>query len=899
MGGLPEDLAEKISSLTMRPEAHLYRPDLALPTLKLEELKHDLSSRLKGAKFSPDLGIINPNIGCSSGISRRLSIFSNANASEVSLTGGGPSSRVTTPDPGLRESPSRAPRSRSQSGDRKQDLMLDNPFFNKSLTLSNNFGSENVVQANYVLVDDRMHTPCSESGKHHCKCDEESDTRSPEEKGADEKRLREVAKQRRRLRKEMKLKKLREGETSESGGGSETSEFRTSIPILQAGRLRAMGAYRGSGYRALGRTPREAAPPTTASASTQTEDSWCSCECGEPLQPRCARCRSAADRLLAALERTGRLKRERDPSPLDANKKHNCDSNVSDFNTTTCDKKKNNLSNSNNIDNDSNSVLSADIIRRPRLKRLAPVISKLEQIVCDRHSKKHMENGEADEREYVEYERSEFDRAATVNADGFQYPSKADIPSTSEMDRFRWRLDSAASMVFHTRTGLPLTSSPAPLRKGKSCFDYDSSINGVSGIKSALFHPKAAAETSEDTEPCWSPSSSPGSPRPTPAPPGPPPVPRAPPAAVRGARHGGREQKLRLGPSSGLLGSFEESALKGRLEPAATVAGFTAELGASGAFCPPHRRLPVTVFFYTLGGTAAPYLGHINLGARGYRVPRSGTVQVTLFNPLGTVVKMFVVLYDLSAMPAGATTFLRQRTLYMPAQLAAPASAEGCRRWLRYLIHLRFLTSKSGKLYLHTDIRIIVSRKADLDTATAHTSLIHPSLAKPTEEEDSKRNEDKAKQNSASSSIRSESVNRVFGGCDDEQTSEEDNQKYNFEQAKSDYEFMAGKKMNRSEACMELAAKCSNSNKDLTENTDDINVPKCSKNVQQVASKTDKQSQEAACSKSNVSNVTRNQDVTRERLNSTTSKVENASREVSYELRSFTYSPENPKFSPR
>lgn len=36
--------------------------------------------------------------------------------------------------------------------------------------------------------------------------------------------------------------------------------------------------------------------------------------------------------------------------------------------------------------------------------------------------------------------------------------------------------------------------------------------------------------------------------------------------------------------------------------------GFTAELGASGAFCPPHKRLPVTVFFYAPGGTNAPYM---------------------------------------------------------------------------------------------------------------------------------------------------------------------------------------------------------------------------------------------------------------------------------------------------
>ena len=51
-------------------------------------------------------------------------------------------------------------------------------------------------------------------------------------------------------------------------------------------------------------------------------------------------------------------------------------------------------------------------------------------------------------------------------------------------------------------------------------------------------------------------------------------------------------------------------------------------------------------------------LGHINLGKKGYRVPQSGTIQVTLFNPLGTVVKMFVVMYDLSDMPPNSQVFL-------------------------------------------------------------------------------------------------------------------------------------------------------------------------------------------------------------------------------------------------
>lgn len=58
-----------------------------------------------------------------------------------------------------------------------------------------------------------------------------------------------------------------------------------------------------------------------------------------------------------------------------------------------------------------------------------------------------------------------------------------DVPSQLEQAKFRKNLDNAASMVFHSRTGLPLTSSPAPVRRGKSCFDFDSSINSVSAIK--------------------------------------------------------------------------------------------------------------------------------------------------------------------------------------------------------------------------------------------------------------------------------------------------------------------------------------------------------------------------------------------------------------------------------
>ena len=54
---------------------------------------------------------------------------------------------------------------------------------------------------------------------------------------------------------------------------------------------------------------------------------------------------------------------------------------------------------------------------------------------------------------------------------------------------------------------------------------------------------------------------------------------------------------------------------------------------------------------------------------------------------MGTVVKMFVVMYDLTDMPPNSQTFLRQRTLYMPSDKSD--SHPDAQKWLRYLIHLR------------------------------------------------------------------------------------------------------------------------------------------------------------------------------------------------------------------
>lgn len=114
---------------------------------------------------------------------------------------------------------------------------------------------------------------------------------------------------------------------------------------------------------------------------------------------------------------------------------------------------------------------------------------------------------------------------------------------------------------------------------------------------------------------------------------------------------------------------------------------------------------------------------------------------------------MFVVMYDLRAMPAGHQTFLRQRTFSVPVRRDPnnPTSKRtltlGQGRTLRYLVHLRwagcslffkisacdtislpcpcfcfrFQSSKSGKIYLHRDIRLLFSRKSmEVDSGAAY-----------------------------------------------------------------------------------------------------------------------------------------------------------------------------------
>ncbi|XP_072321484.1 atos homolog protein A [Eucyclogobius newberryi] len=265
-------------------------------------------------------------------------------------------------------------------------------------------------------------------------------------------------------------------------------------------------------------------------------------------------------------------------------------------------------------------------------------------------------------------------------------------PCNSWRKQNRHSLDATATKAFHPCTGLPLLSSPVPPRKNQTgYFDLDTSLTSSKGL------PWTSGKRTCPKSECSI-----------------------------------EDSQLLFSASLSLLGNFEECVLNYRLEPLGTIEGFTAEVGASGSFCPSHLTSPVEVSFYSVSDDNAPspYMGVINLestGKRGYRVPPSGTIQVTLFNPNKTVVKMFVVMYDLRAMPAGHQTFLRQRTFSVPVrrdpnnQTSRKPLSLSQARTLRYLIHLRFQSSKSGKIYLHRDIRLLFSRKSmEVDSGAAY-----------------------------------------------------------------------------------------------------------------------------------------------------------------------------------
>ncbi|CAF1408246.1 unnamed protein product, partial [Rotaria sordida] len=189
----------------------------------------------------------------------------------------------------------------------------------------------------------------------------------------------------------------------------------------------------------------------------------------------------------------------------------------------------------------------------------------------------------------------------------------------------------------------------------------------------------------------------------------------------------GTREKSYIETFNCLRSNFTESLLHGKILPCGILDGFTVKLGASGLFMPKQVVLPVTTFWFNISEhqAASPYLGFVNLQClpkRGYHAPTKGTITLALLNPNGTAIHLFLIIYDLSDMPPDHRTFIRQRIVLMPENTGDGKKTEhsSSKGNLRYLAHIRFVTSQTGKLYMHSDIRLIFARnKLDYDDRTA------------------------------------------------------------------------------------------------------------------------------------------------------------------------------------
>lgn len=209
-------------------------------------------------------------------------------------------------------------------------------------------------------------------------------------------------------------------------------------------------------------------------------------------------------------------------------------------------------------------------------------------------------------------------------------------------------------------------------------------------------------------------------------------------------------RRTSLGHQS-LVGSYEESLLSGRMSASTSkTVPFHAGIGVLGKGgcnkllrCPKQINMSFNAGFVVwediantsslVSATGSPYVGIISLTDYyqgrfakrekrkmaqdggpsertkvktfpGYRIPPVGQLQVVVSNLQKTAVKLFLIPYNVSEMPTGTRTFVRQKVY-------SASSSPGAKGTLVHAAHIPIVRLDNDKLYLCGDIRLVFQNR--------------------------------------------------------------------------------------------------------------------------------------------------------------------------------------------